>query len=203
MERADYERFLAHAAEHLPEGYVVQSPVNEPHTPYYFAKVRKSGTIFEGEDEAGLDMHHGVYIDIFPMDRVPKCRAAERVQRAVVRHLVNAFVASSIELREGGAAAKWVVKMFAKIFGKRLIYRMLTAVQGLFNGCDAEYVNIIYMPRDHIRLATLHPLAKVKLGEMEVDAPHEMEEYLNRHYPNLHRHEENEQVTHAPVRLKL
>lgn len=203
MERGDYDRFLAEAGSELPRGYTLQSPLNEPNSPYYFSKVRKDGTRFEGEDEAGLEMHHGVYIDIFPMDRVPKCGVAERVQRAVARHLTNAFVATTIPLPDGGRLQKWVVRSFAKVCGKRVVYRMLTTVQTLFNCRDTQYINIIYMPRDHIERATLHPPQRVCFGELMVNAPHELERYLNRHYPNLHRPPVEEQINHAPQRLNL
>ncbi len=203
MERADYDRFLAEGAAVMPKGYTIQSPLNEGNTPYYFSKVRKDHTRFEGEDEAGLDMHHGVYIDIFPMDRVPDCKPLERAQRAISRHLINAFVASTIELREGGAFQKWVVNSFAKVCGKRLIYKMLTAVQTMWNSRETEYINIIYMPRDHIRRSTLHPPATVDFGPLKVKAPQDMERYLNNHYPNLHRPPKEEQINHAPQRLNL
>ncbi len=203
MERADYERFISEGGQYLAAGYAIQSPENEDQTPYYFAKVRKDGTLFEGFEERGLRMHKGVYIDIFPFDRVPDSPLAERAQRFVVRQLTNAFVATRVELREGSALRKAIVNLFARVVGRRLIYRMLKWAQRLFNGAETRCVNIVYMPLDHIERSTLHPTQEVGFGALRVRAPQELERYLNRHYPNLHRHEADEQINHKPSRLKL
>ncbi len=203
MEREDYDRFLSEGGALLPEGYVIQSPENESNTPYYFAKVRKDNTLFEAAGEEHLDMHKGIYIDIFPFDRVPDNRVLERLQRAMVRHLTNALVATRIELPNGGAVQRLIVHLFARVVGRKAILAMLGRAQRAFNHCDTQRVNIIYMPLDHIERAMLHPPQQVRFGELRVPAPRELERYLNNHYPGLHRHEPHEQLTHAPVRIKL
>lgn len=204
MERDEYDRFLAEAEALLPEGYILQTPLNEDNTPYYFAKVRKSGTRFEGEDELGLEIHHGIYIDIFPMDRVPDNRVVERVHRWFVRQLSNMFVAHTTPLRDGGAVMRAVVEGVSRAMKKRHIYNMLVGVQTLFNHCDTRYISIVKMPRDHIERATVHPTESVRLGGMMVKAPRRVEEYLRWHYPNLRRYiPVEEQVNHAPEYLNF
>lgn len=204
MERSEYDRFLAEADALLPDGYILQTPLNEPNTPYYFAKIRKSGTRFEGEDELGLPIHHGIYIDIFPMDRVPNNRMVERIHRWFVRQLSNMFVARTTPLRDGNKMMRRVVECGSRCFRKRTIYNMLVWVQSLFNGCDTKYISIVKMPRDHIERATVHPTEKMKLGEMMVAAPRRVEEYLRWHYPNLRRHiPAEEQINHAPQYLEF
>lgn len=199
MERREYERFLDIADAELPEGYVLQSPDNEPNTPYYFAKVRKCGTRFEADDEFGLEMHHGIYIDIFPMDRVPDQQLLERFQRGLVRFFGNAFVATTIKLPNGGVVQKWMVDSFATLFGKRLIYKMLKWSQTLFNGRETKYISIVRMDRDHIRRATITPPDRRMFGPLEVNAPSDLLTYLEWHYPGLHRDlSEEEQINHSP-----
>lgn len=204
MEREDYERFLSVAESELPEGYVLQSPLNEPLTPYYFAKVRKSGTHFEAEDEAGLKIHHGIYIDIFPLDRVPDNKALEKIHRKAIRVLCNAFVASAGKLNDGGAVARFVYRVAAKIVGKRLIYKLLRWVQMWFLRSDVRRVNIARMPKDHISRDTLHPADIRPFGQLMVRAPRRITEYLEWHYPWLERFpSEEKRVNHAPLRLEF
>ncbi len=204
MERDDYDRFLAESEALLAEGYILQTPLNEPNTPYYFAKVRKSGTRFEGDDELGLPIHHGIYIDIFPMDRVPNNRVVERIHRWFVRQLSNMFVAHTIPLRDGGAVMRRVVECVSRRFKKRHLYNMLVWVQTRFNRCETKYISIVKMPRDHIERATVHPTEEIKLGNMVVKIPRRVDEYLKWHYPNLRRYiPEDEQVNHAPEYLEF
>ncbi len=201
MERGDYERFLREASSELAAGYTLQSPMNEPNTPYYFAKLRKDNTLFVAQDEVGLDIHHGIYIDIFPLDRCPDSEVAERVQRGVVRVLCNAFVASMGKL-SGGKLQMLFYNAITAILPKALIYKLLTAAQGAFNECDTKRVTIIRMNRDHIVRERLHPPQQVKLGDREVNAPREMLEYLEWHYIGLTRDvPPEEQINHAPIVL--
>ena len=90
---------LSEAPDYLSDDYVLQHPGNEPLTPHYFAKVRKRGTIFEGVDEVGLEMEKGIFIDIFPLDRVPDDRSLEVRQRNICRTLVNLFIIQSTKMK--------------------------------------------------------------------------------------------------------
>lgn len=70
MIRADYDRFLAEAPAYLPDKYFLQTPYNDEHNTYGYAKLRVNGTKFVEYCNRNVDMHHGVYIDIFPYDIV-------------------------------------------------------------------------------------------------------------------------------------
>ncbi|MFI3270332.1 MAG: LicD family protein [Rikenellaceae bacterium] len=203
MEREDYERFCREAEGVLPKGYTLQSPLNEPNTPYYFAKVRKDDTLFIAEDEQGLDMHHGIYVDIFPFDRVPDNRLLERLQRGVVRILNNAFVASVGKLK-GGRWALVPYRAVSVLLPKSLIFKLLHSAQCVFNRCDTRRVTIVRMDRDHIERKMLHPTDRVDFGALRVAAPRELRRYLEWHYIGLTRDVKSEdQINHRPITLKF
>lgn len=201
MERAEYDRFLREAPAVLDRGYTLQSPMNEPLTPYYFAKIRKDNTLFITQEEQHLDIHHGIYIDIFPMDRVPDVKFFEWIQRQKVRVLSNAFVAKQIEL-EGSWLAKALYKVMVAPLPKSFIYKLLVVAQTWFNGWNCRYINIVKMPRDHIERTTVNPPQIVKFGDLQVAAPHDLERYLNWHYPGITRYpSEDKRVNHSPLLL--
>lgn len=70
MPREDYERFLAIAQEALGDEYVVADPNEDDRLAGLFAKVWKRGTKFFTDEtiEAGVDQ--GIFVDVFPYDRV-------------------------------------------------------------------------------------------------------------------------------------
>ena len=69
MPRADYEKFLTYA-DHFIDGYkIVCTKLNNQY-PIAIAKVRKCGTVMKEPSMAHLDINHGVWIDVFPLDRV-------------------------------------------------------------------------------------------------------------------------------------
>lgn len=71
MDRSEYERFI-NAWENEPvPGYILQNKENTPTFTQTFTKIRKDHTTFLQEEwERGL-YHTGIFIDIFPVDRIP------------------------------------------------------------------------------------------------------------------------------------
>ena len=71
MERAEYEKFLKAWEIDKPEGYLLQNKDNTPAFTRTFTKIRKEHTTFIQEEwEAGL-YHTGIFVDVFPVDRIP------------------------------------------------------------------------------------------------------------------------------------
>lgn len=74
MARAEYDRFIALWEQHPVEGYVLQNKANAPRFTQSFTKIRKDHTTFlQSEKEIG-QYHTGIFIDIFPIDRIPNRR---------------------------------------------------------------------------------------------------------------------------------
>lgn len=74
MSRADYDRFIALWDSVKPEGYLLQNKENTPAFTQSFTKIRKDHTTFlQYESEKGK-YHTGIFLDIFPVDRIPNGR---------------------------------------------------------------------------------------------------------------------------------
>lgn len=70
MLRDDYIKFTEVANKELGPKYVFQCTENTKEYPYSFGKVFDVNTTFKEHFTAELDISHGVYIDVFPMDYV-------------------------------------------------------------------------------------------------------------------------------------
>lgn len=71
MPRNDYDKFLEIAPQKLSSGYFLQTWRNDKDYPLAFAKLRKSGTSFIQSEFKDMDMHHEIWVDIFPYDAFP------------------------------------------------------------------------------------------------------------------------------------
>ena len=95
MDRADYDRFIDLWTACPTEGYVLQNKENSPGFTQSFTKLRKDHTTFlQNEGESGC-YHTGIFLDIFPVDRVPKGawnRAVFQVRCMVYQLLTREFV---------------------------------------------------------------------------------------------------------------
>lgn len=70
MPRDDYKKFIEATRKELSKDYVFECIENNKNYPYNFGKIRDINTVFKEELTAELDINHGVWIDVFPMDYV-------------------------------------------------------------------------------------------------------------------------------------
>lgn len=71
LPRKEYEIFLAEAPSMLPPQFFLQDYRSDPAFPAIFAKLRDSNTTFLEKSASRLNIHHGIYMDIFPLDGYP------------------------------------------------------------------------------------------------------------------------------------
>ncbi len=77
MPRPDYDKLIAHADEWLPEPYEIICAENDNHYPQPFAKIQDASTTLIEHDH--LRYLGGAYIDVFPLDGLPKSKLARRL----------------------------------------------------------------------------------------------------------------------------
>ena len=107
MPRADYERFLTVAGAELPALYFLQTAETEPDYPLNFAKIRHNESTFMESTVANLKIHHGVYMDIFPLDGYVPSKFRELQMKRYKWAVEKAF--SLKQWRFG--MKKWVVRL--------------------------------------------------------------------------------------------
>ncbi len=216
MTRADYERFLQLAPQHLRPQYFLEWFGTEGNTPFYFAKVKKNGTLFVEEMFRNMDIHHGIFVDIFPYDRIPDNKWLERLHRFRSRFWINCFIGKRIWLWRWCGRCEidaplpksfvgcLAVRAVCSLLSRERIYAKMCRVLGAYNGCDCKRVNIVRMPKDQIPRADIENPVMMPFGGMTVRAPRNIESYLRHHYPNLRPElPEEEQINHAPYRLSF
>lgn len=89
MPRKDFERFLRLAPKALPSHISLHHKRITPDSPWYFhAKLRNNRTTFIEPQWAHLNINHGIFIDIFPMDGLPI--GGKRLRRfEIIRELLG------------------------------------------------------------------------------------------------------------------
>lgn len=70
MLREDYDRFIACAQDDFPEGYSLHTPQTSSGLAGMFAKIYRDGTEFSTEESLAAGIQQGIFIDIFPYDRL-------------------------------------------------------------------------------------------------------------------------------------
>ena len=77
MTRENYNKFLKVAPEELGPSYFLSWIETDPHTPYYFAKVKKNDTLFVEEMFKNVPMHPGIFSIYSHSTRFPTTSCCE------------------------------------------------------------------------------------------------------------------------------
>lgn len=71
MARDEYNRFIELWRENPPNGFIIQNKETDRTFPQSFTKIRKDHTSFLQKGEVKGDYHQGIFVDVFPIDRMP------------------------------------------------------------------------------------------------------------------------------------
>ena len=215
MLRPDYERFAAIAQAELGDRFFLQTPLTEPHTPFHFMKVRMNGSRFCEATFRHINMHQGIFVDIFPFDKMPRQRWLECLQYHLLQTFNGLFIATEIwqwkhcgrcdipEPRPRGWLPCLLTRLLITLLPKRCIYNIMYRVQTMFNGCRLDEAKNIITRSEHLPIADVTEAQTVALGPLQVKAPRDLLRYLTNHYGTVCKDIPDEQkVSHRPEELE-
>lgn len=68
--RKDYDKLIEILSDELSSMYFVQTHETDKNYVHAFARIRKNNTLMLQSYYKEIDMHHGIFIDIFPLDNI-------------------------------------------------------------------------------------------------------------------------------------
>lgn len=80
MPREDYNKLKYHYKDELGENFFYQTHYTDPEYYYLMDKIRLNGTVFKESFVSKYNIHHGVYIDVFPVDKIPNSKFLQILQ---------------------------------------------------------------------------------------------------------------------------
>ena len=80
MLREDYDVFIKEGKKYLPDNLIIQHCLHETECPNLYAKVRDSNTTFLHREHLNLNICQGIFIDVFPIDRIKKGRVRNWIE---------------------------------------------------------------------------------------------------------------------------
>lgn len=87
MLRTDYEKFIKICEKGLSTKYFLQISETDAEYIHSFARIRKNNTLLLQDTYSDIDMHHGIFIDIFPMDNVLPNTILGKIQKKLVYYI--------------------------------------------------------------------------------------------------------------------
>lgn len=216
MQRGEYERFLEVAPQELNKDFFLQWVETDEHTPFWFAKLRENHTLFKEEQFKQAQIHHGIYVDLFPFDKIPSQAWLERLQYAVFGFFNACFIGkdiwqwkhfgkSQVDMpRERGYLACLLTRIVVITCSKRFLYQLVKYSQTFFNRFKFKVSKNIMTETDKVLITDIEQPQEVRFGHLTVMAPRGLETYLHTHYPVLVKDlPKKQQINHRPVELSF
>ncbi len=97
MLRDDYDKFISEGQQFLPEHLFIQTYETDKEYPPNFAKIRDTSTVLVEYTMQNLYMKNGVYIDIFPIDRVSSNKVIRWLDNQILSLILAIKYSSTIE----------------------------------------------------------------------------------------------------------
>lgn len=148
MMRDEYERFVKICSKEQDNKFFLQTNKTDPNFPFLFAKLRKNNTTFIEKAIAKVDMHKGVFIDIFPIDNIPNGKFARFVQKCLLLLLEAIRFSRTPDLYIG---SKQLIKKLinflhpcTRYISKRFTDNFEEKIVTMYNRKQTEYVGNIY-----------------------------------------------------------
>ena len=111
--RKDYVRFKEICKKELSSRFFYQSNDTDPEYYLLYDKIRLNGTVFKESHLSSYNIHHGVYIDIFPIDYIPDCRIKQTLQ-FVCFHFFRSGLMSKYLVMEARGWKKKIIAIFLR-----------------------------------------------------------------------------------------
>lgn len=184
MLRDDYSRLMEILPNELPDNLAIQNRLTDPNYFYQYAKLRdRRSRIEEGLGYDRVFREHGIFIDIFPIDRHPKF--LQRLSMATIGHCYKLLKSKTLGDREIMKRVMMIVHANEKI-----IYPLFRLASNMARtGYYLDAFGVPYIVERHIE--DIFPLASMEFEGQHFPVPHDTDKVLRDQYgdymklPNL------------------
>jgi lipopolysaccharide cholinephosphotransferase len=160
----------------------------DPDCPFYFAKLRKNGTYMPEDLTRTLDMHNGVWIDIFVYTGLPKSRPAAKLQQKlyfIFATTARLYTNNAIDCDDAQYNAKYRFLQGLSRKSMRRLRRLLFALYTSLGSSRSEYITYTdwaTQPKKPLPRSFEMPTVKHVFGDREFSIPKNYDIALSTQY---------------------
>lgn len=191
MLRVDYERFkYEFRIDPLPN-FFLQDRETEPKFPLPFIKIRKDNTLFEESATKELDLHQGIFIDIFPFDKIGKSSLSNSVQLFFLYALDLATLSVSKEVCSASSTnlakvLRYTFFYLKPVLSRSILNKIQVYVMTMFNNtkndeyCCFSMYGISHFQKTVQPVDVFLPVKYVLFGNSLQPVPGKVDSYLSK-----------------------
>lgn len=113
MLREDYDKFIEVSKYELRPLFFLQTPDTDEHYANSYMKIRVNGTEYRQRGLESSNIHHGIWIDIFPCDVAPKWKILRLRHKYVLKYLKTCLNYKLKFFLPSTPLKRYIVKIFS------------------------------------------------------------------------------------------
>jgi lipopolysaccharide cholinephosphotransferase len=187
LPREDYNEFLKLSRSELAGKFFLQTNKTDKHYMYQFAKIRYNNTAFVQEELKNFKIHHGIFIDLFPLDGVPDNPLVRNTQKRIY-NLFNYIRDCKVQPKTASPLKSLIRSTIAGVFPWSLIHSIIDWVTAWESSKQTRLMaNILGRAGYDKEAMPVEFFGEPKQMEFEghkLPVPYEWDQYLSRLYGN-------------------
>lgn len=145
MPRKDYEKFIDICKRELNSSYFLQCFETEQNCAYIFAKVRKNGTKLPEKYSKHINMHQGIWVDLFVYDNVSNNSLKRKFDNARVFFYKNLLIVKvGFKMPENRSKSLNIIyflcKLFSNFFSNNFLKNRLNSIMKHYQNKNTLYI---------------------------------------------------------------
>lgn len=189
--RREYDKLLKCLKEEPMEGYFLQDFSTEKHYIQPFAKLRKDNTLYIEEYNKNADIHHGIFIDIFPLDKIKKPGSFESKFRRIVTRQITFAIWRKEKCpmkRKGAKKFEYITGTIISLFPKNILVNLQNML-AIREHKEWDYVASIFSSnygtdKFYLLCDEMELLDEVEFEDTVISGTRAKEQYLSRLFNN-------------------
>lgn len=191
MLRSEYDRFIKVAMTELNNKFFLQTWDTEQKYPMPFAKIRLNKTKYVEYNSRNVNIHKGIYIDIFPYDNLSDSVIKSSFQKYVGKFYWHLLMnKSQYEYVDRKNFIKWnickALKLFSKMYTYNYLhnkfYKIMTKYNNITTNKIVTFGGASSFEKETLKYNWIKELEKKDFEKIEFYIPKEWNEYLKHFY---------------------
>lgn len=209
MMRDDFIKFSKTVNNDLDNKYFFDYFSTDKNYHLPFAKIRKNSTTFDEEVLKNIDIHKGIFVDIFPYDYTDDNFKRSFIKASVI-HLLSNTVLYKKKIINISSCKYKVLSLFFSIFPSCKILKFIDFLSRNFNGKKDNITHVICfnsmknLKKDYFDINVIFPLKKVEFENNKYNGLNDNDKFLTVQYGDYMKLPKiEERVNHSALNISF
>lgn len=206
MVRDDYDKFIEVAKKDLDGKYYLQCYETED-CYFPFVKIRKKGTVFDEKELTHLDCEKGIFIDIFPLEKINNPNSVVlNIKAILIKNIWDTIFVKKGIYRSYKETKHPIFCFCLSLFPYKILKNFQIWLMKSSNKKDSKYLCALcgayHYKKDIHKYSEMMPTSKIKFEGKEYTTFKNPDYYLSNLYGNYMKlPPKDKRVNHAPEHI--